>query len=77
MPGIGRARWGLALIRRRGGGAATFELEASDAEGRLALASTLAYRPIQAALARMWGGWLPPTHGPIWAVHMRAARHRR
>ena len=50
--GIGRARWGLELIRCRGGGAATFELEACDAKGRLALASTLAYRPTQAARAR-------------------------
>jgi protein ImuA len=30
VPGIGRARWGLDLIRCRGGGAATFELEACD-----------------------------------------------
>jgi protein ImuA len=52
VPGIGRARWGLELIRCRGGGAATFELEACDAKGRLALASTLAYRPTQAAQAR-------------------------
>jgi protein ImuA len=53
VPGIGRARWGLELIRCRGGGAASFELEACDAKGRLALASTLAYRPTQAARARM------------------------
>jgi protein ImuA len=52
VPGIGRARWGLELIRRRRGGAATFELEACDAKGRLALASTLAYRPTQAVWAR-------------------------
>jgi len=52
VPGIGHARWGLELIRCRGGGAATFELEACDAKGRLALASTLAYRPTQAAQAR-------------------------
>ena len=52
VPGIGRARWGLELIRCRGGGAATFELEACDAKGRLALASTQAYRSTQAARAR-------------------------
>ena len=51
--GIGRARWGLELIRRRGGRSAAFEVEACDAKGRLALASTLAYRPTQAALACM------------------------
>src|SRR5258708_21622740 len=53
VPGIGRARWGLELIRCRGGGPATFELEVCDAKGRLALASTLAYRPTPAARARM------------------------
>jgi protein ImuA len=52
VPGIGRARWGLELVRCRGGGAATFEVEACDAKGHLALASTLAYRPTQAARAR-------------------------
>src|SRR5215467_3543160 len=52
VPGIGRARWGLELIRCRGGGAAFFEVEACDAKGRLALASTLAYRPSQVARAR-------------------------
>jgi len=53
VPGIGRARWGLELVRCRGGRSAAFEVEASDAKGRLALASTLAYRPTQAARARM------------------------
>jgi protein ImuA len=52
VPGIGRARWGLELVRCRGGGAATFEVEACDAKGRLALASTPTYRPTQAARAR-------------------------
>ena len=53
VPGIGRARWGLELIRCRGGRSAAFEVKASDAKGRLALASTLAYRQIQGARARM------------------------
>ena len=53
VPGIGRARWGVELVRCRGGESATFEVEACDAEGRLALASALAYRPTTAAQARM------------------------
>jgi len=53
VPGIGRARWGLELVRCRGGRSAAFEVEASDAKGRLALASTLAYRITQAVRARM------------------------
>ena len=79
VPGVGRARWRLELVRCRAGDSATFELEACDAQGRLALASTLAYRPTQAAQARTQG-WLPPTHrdmGSIWAVHMKTARHHR
>jgi protein ImuA len=79
VPGIGRARWALELRRCRGGGSATFELEARDAKGRLALASTLAYRPTPAAWARM-SSWLPPRYcdtGSIWTVHMKTARHRR
>jgi len=51
VPG-GRAQWRLELLRCRGGESATFEVEACDAKGRLALASTLAYRPTQAAQAR-------------------------
>jgi protein ImuA len=53
VSGVGRARRVVELIRCRGGESATFELEACDAKGRLALASTLAYRPSQAARARM------------------------
>jgi protein ImuA len=37
VPGVGRARWRLELLRCRGGESATFEVEASDAKGRLAL----------------------------------------
>ncbi len=59
VPGIGRARWGLELIRCRGGGAATFELEACDAKGRLALASTLAYRPTRAGYRPRTAIWAP------------------
>jgi protein ImuA len=41
VPGIGRARWQLELIRCRGGESADFEVEACDAQGRLALPSNL------------------------------------
>jgi protein ImuA len=42
VPGVGRARWRLELIRCRAGESADFEVEACDAEGRLALPSHLA-----------------------------------
>ncbi|GMB79961.1 ImuA family protein [Shinella zoogloeoides] len=44
VPGIGRARWLLELTRCRAGEAAKFEVEASDAEGRIAFSSRLADR---------------------------------
>ncbi|OHV22682.1 damage-inducible protein [Rhizobium sp. RMa-01] len=39
VPGIGRARWLLELIRARAGESADFEVEACDAKGRIALPS--------------------------------------
>ena len=45
VPGVGRARWLLELIRCRAGESADFEVEACDAEGRLALPSHLVYGP--------------------------------
>lgn len=44
VPGVGRARWLLELIRCRAGECADFEVEACDGKGRLALPSTLADR---------------------------------
>jgi protein ImuA len=44
VPGIGRAPWLLELTRCRAGEAAEFEVEASDAEGRIAFSSRLADR---------------------------------
>lgn len=44
VPGVGRARWQLELIRVRAGESADFEVEACDAKGRLALFSGLADR---------------------------------
>jgi protein ImuA len=45
VPGIGRHRWLVELIRCRAGESADFELEACDDTGRLALPSNLADRP--------------------------------
>ncbi len=47
--GIGRARWHVDLVRQRGGDPFEFLLEASDAEGRLALPAEPRDRPHQAA----------------------------
>jgi protein ImuA len=51
-PGIGRARWHVALTRCRGGGgeAADWILEACDAQGCLAVPAELAHRPVEAPL---------------------------
>ena len=43
VPGVGRARWQLELIRCRAGESADFEVEACDAKGRLALPSDLVH----------------------------------
>ncbi len=45
VPGVGRARWLVELIRCRAGECAEFTVEACDAQGRLALAADLADRP--------------------------------
>ncbi|EMS95902.1 hypothetical protein H009_19764 [Agrobacterium tumefaciens str. Cherry 2E-2-2] len=42
VPGLGRARWLLELIRCRAGESADFEVEACDAQGRIALPSKVA-----------------------------------
>ena len=42
VPGVGRARWLLELMRCRGGESAHFDVEACDAKGRLALPAELA-----------------------------------
>jgi protein ImuA len=44
VPGVGRARWRLELLRCRGGERAEFEVEACDAQGRLAPLPEVAYR---------------------------------
>src|SRR5262252_5729791 len=52
VPGVGRARWRLELIRCRGGESAEFEVEACDAKGRLALPSDLVHGSGQKAIGR-------------------------
>jgi protein ImuA len=42
VPGVGRARWQVELIRCRAGESADFKVEACDAKGRLAIPSDLA-----------------------------------
>jgi protein ImuA len=45
VPGIGRHRWLVELIRARAGESADFELEACDGTGRLALPADVVDRP--------------------------------
>lgn len=52
VPGVGRARWLLELIRCRAGESADFEVEACDGKGRLALPARLANRPAQTEFGR-------------------------
>lgn len=52
VPGVGRARWQVELIRCRAGDSADFEVEACDAKGRLALPSDLADRPDETELGQ-------------------------
>jgi len=52
VPGVGRARWRLELIRCRGGESAEFEVEACDAKSRLALPSDLVHGSGQKAIGR-------------------------
>lgn len=47
VPGIGRARWFVELIRCRAGDCAEFTVEACDEKGRLALPIPMAHRPAQ------------------------------
>jgi protein ImuA len=52
VPGVGRARWQLELIRCRAGESADFEVEACDAKGRLALPSDMVDRPGETDIRR-------------------------
>ncbi|MBP1886449.1 ImuA family protein [Sinorhizobium mexicanum] len=52
VPGVGRARWLLELIRCRAGESADFEVEAPDAKGRIALPSDLVHGSPQKEIGR-------------------------
>lgn len=52
VPGVGRARWHIELIRARGGESAEFEVEACDAKGHIALPSAVVDRPHQKEIGR-------------------------
>lgn len=52
VPGLGRARWLVELIRCRAGESADFEVEACDAKGRIALPSEVADRSPQKEVGR-------------------------
>ncbi len=57
VPGVGRARWLLELIRVRSGESADFEVEACDREGLMALSPDPAQRAANAHLARRKSGY--------------------
>ena len=52
VPGVGRARWHVELIRCRAGESADFEVEACDAKGRIRLPSDVADGPLQKEIGR-------------------------
>jgi protein ImuA len=56
VPGLGRARWRLELLRARGGVPVSLVVEAPDAEGRLALVADLANGSADAAPWRRAAG---------------------
>lgn len=52
VPGVGRHRWLVELIRARAGESADFQLEACDGKGRLGLPSDLVYGQVQKGISR-------------------------
>jgi protein ImuA len=48
VPGLGRPRWFIELIRAKAGECAEFEVESCDEEGRIAVPAELVHRPAQA-----------------------------
>ncbi|WP_019995404.1 ImuA family protein [Aureimonas ureilytica] len=52
VPGVGRARWLLELLRSRAGECADFEVEACDGKGRLAFPASVADRSAAPQVAR-------------------------
>jgi len=56
VPGLGRPLWRLELLRCRGAEAASFVVEAPDAQGRLAVPAHLADRPLAPSRPRRAAG---------------------
>jgi protein ImuA len=54
VPGVGRHRWLVELIRARAGESADFELEACDDQGRLALPAALGHGSVQTGISRRY-----------------------
>lgn len=52
VPGVGRPRWLVELIRARAGECADFEVESCDEEGRIAVPSKLVHGPAEADAGR-------------------------
>ena len=52
VPGVGRHRWLVELIRARAGESADFELEVCDDKGRLGIPSNLADGQVQKEITR-------------------------
>lgn len=52
VPGIGRERWLLELVRARAGEGFDLEVEGCDGQGRIAVSAPVAYGPAQAAGGR-------------------------
>jgi protein ImuA len=48
VPGVGRPRWFVELIRAKAGECAEFEVESCDETGRIAIPAKLVHRPAQA-----------------------------
>ena len=53
MPGVGRGRWSVELVRQRGGPPFSLELEACDDQGRLALPAATRDRAVAAGGAAL------------------------
>ncbi|MBX3576265.1 MAG: damage-inducible protein [Rhizobiaceae bacterium] len=54
VPGVGRHRWLVELIRARAGESADFELEACDDQGRLGLPAEMGHGSAQTGLGRRY-----------------------
>lgn len=57
MPGVGRGRWSVELVRQRGGPPFSLELEACDDQGRLALPAATRDRAVAAGSADLALGY--------------------